>query len=101
TRVALVFSGYLVYSDIAASEIAGHTSSAHSPNSRSVSATSASSASGSAQMKPPAWPKWPYVRAEFRPPGQCGDFQSLISKPSPQSLGRCTPYPGSTPSSPG
>src|SRR5262249_56020982 len=75
--------------------------SAHSPKSRSVSTTSASCTSGSAQIKPPACPKWPYIRAELFAPVQCGDFESLISKPSPQSLGRCTPYPGNTPSKPG
>src|SRR6516225_6226842 len=75
--VALVSRADQPYSDITASEIEGHGSMAHCPKSRSVRTTSASSTSGSAQMKPPAWPKWPYVRAELRAPVQCGDFASL------------------------
>src|SRR5580693_5539305 len=101
TPVALECNFLSCHSAKTRSEIAGQTPSAQSPKSRSVSTTSASSASGSAQINVPVWPKWPNVRAELRAPVQCGDFESLISKPSPQSLGRCTPYPGSTPSRPG
>src|SRR5271165_5196878 len=101
TPVALECKYLSCHSDKIRSEIAGQRPSAQSPKSRSVSTTSASSASGSAQMNVPVWPKCPNVRAELRAAVQCGDFESLISKPSPQSLGRCTPYPGSTPSRPG
>src|SRR5438309_10397550 len=71
TPVALVCGVVKYHLARTRSEIAGHGLSAHSPKSRSVSTTSASSASGSAQINPPDWPKWPYVRAELRDPVQC------------------------------
>src|ERR1700676_3097051 len=99
--VALVLSHWLPNSVVTASERAGHRGNAHSPNSRSVSTTSARSKSGSTHRNVPDWPKCPYVRAELADPVQCGDLASLISKPSPQSLGRWTPNPGRTPGRPG
>src|SRR5690606_5329989 len=80
---------------------AGHRSYAQLPKLRSVSTTSARATAGSTHKNVPDWPKCPNVRGELADPVQCGDLVPRISKPSPQSLGRCTPKPGSTPSSPG
>lgn len=63
------------------------TSAAHGPNARSVSATQAAPAAGSIHRNVPDWPKWPKVAGEDERPVQCGDLESRISKPSPQSLG--------------
>lgn len=65
----------------------GHASTAHGPNARSVSATQAAPAAGSSQRNVPDCPKWPKVRGEDEEPVQCGDLESRISKPRPQSLG--------------
>lgn len=62
-------------------------SAAHGPKARSVSATQAAPAAGSIQRNVPDWPKWPKVAGEEEFPVQCGDLESRISKPSPQSLG--------------
>lgn len=63
------------------------TSAAHGPKARSVSATQAAPAAGSIHRNVPDWPKWPKVAGEDESPVQCGDLESRISKPRPQSLG--------------
>lgn len=64
-----------------------HASAAHGPKARSVSATQATPATGSIQRNVPDWPKWPKVAGEDAFPVQCGDLESRISKPRPQSFG--------------
>src|SRR5829696_2542881 len=83
------------------SESAGQASFAHRSNSVSVSTTSASRATGSTQTKVPLRPKCPYVPGALRAPVQCGDLESRISTPNPQSLLGCRPNPGTTPVRPG
>lgn len=70
-----------------ASVSTGQTSVAHGPKARSVSATHAAPATGSIHRNVPDCPKWPKVAREEDVPVQCGDLESRISKPSPQSFG--------------
>lgn len=64
-----------------------HASAAHGPKARSVSVTQATPATGSIHRNVPDWPKCPKVAGEDELPVQCGDLESRISKPRPQSFG--------------
>lgn len=74
-------------SDRTASVNGVQASDAHGPKARSVSATQATPAVGSIHRNVPDWPKWPKVAGEEEVPVQCGDLESRISKPRPQSFG--------------
>lgn len=62
-------------------------SAAQGPKTRSVNATQAAPTTGSIHRNVPDCPKWPNVAGDEERPVQCGDLESRISKPSPQSLG--------------
>ena len=89
------------YSARTASEKSGQAIAAQGPNGRSASTTQAIPAAGSTQTKGPLCPKCPKVRAELRPPVQCGALASRNSNPRPQSQGSWYPKPGRTPARPG